>query len=49
MHQTTLFYDFSNIEEAITEFITRWNNADNKKDIQNMKWFLDSGKRWGWD
>jgi len=49
MHQVTLFYDFSNIEEAITEFINCWNSVNNEKDIQNMKWFLASGKRWGWD
>ena len=49
MRQTTIKYDFSNIEEAITEFVVHWENADNEKDIQDMKWFLDSGKRWGWD
>ena len=49
MHQVTLLYDFSNIKEVITEFINHWNSADNEKDIQSMKWFLNSGKKWGWD
>ena len=45
----TIKYDFSNIDEAVKEFIDGWKTADNPESVDNFKQFLELGSMYGWD
>lgn len=45
----TLKYDFSNVDEVIEEFILAWDACDNKEKINDVKRFIDAGRKYGWD
>ena len=45
----TIKYDFSNIDEAVKEFIDGWKTADNPESVDNFKQFLEMGSMYGWD
>lgn len=47
--QPTIKYDFSNVEEAISEFIDMWRKADRPHEIAEEQRFIRSGEKYGWD
>lgn len=47
--QPTIKYDFSNVEEVISEFIDMWRRKDNPQAIAKTKDFISWGERYGWD
>ena len=47
--QPTIKYDFSNIKEAISEFVNMWFEYDCDEYIPKEKEFIASGEKYGWD
>lgn len=47
--QPTIKYDFSNIEEAISEFIDMWRKADRPHEVDEEQRFIRFGEKYGWD
>lgn len=47
--QVTIKYDFSNLIEAINEFIAMWKAHDNDEAIQDYLGFIHWGEKFGWD
>ena len=45
----TIKYNFSNIDEAVKEFVDGWKTADNPESVGNFKRFLELGSMYGWD
>lgn len=45
----TIKYDFSNVDEAIEEFVNGWKEFDNPRHISDFLWFLEMGRKYGWD
>ena len=45
----TLKYDFSNIDEVIEEFISIWDACDTKEKVNEVKRFIEAGRKYGWD
>jgi len=47
--QPTIKYDFSNIEEVITEFVEMWKAQDNPAKLNSYLSFIYWGEKYGWD
>ena len=47
--QVTIKYDFSNLTEAINEFIAMWKAHDNDEAIHDYLEFIHWGEKFGWD
>ena len=48
-HTVTIKYDFSNVDEAIEDFVNGWKHYDNPSYISDFLWFLEMGEKYGWD
>lgn len=47
--QPTIKYDFSNVEDAIEEFVDMWKKCDNSSYLIKLKNFIAFGEKYGWD
>lgn len=45
----TINYDFSNINEAVDDFVEKWKQADNPTSVEVYKKLIADCTRWGWD
>ena len=48
-HQSTIKYDFSNIDDAVNEFIVNWVARDNPASIKSHNDMISDGQKYGWD
>lgn len=48
-HTVTIKYDFSNVDEAIEDFVNGWKHYDNPSYISDFLQFLEWGEKYGWD
>lgn len=46
---TTIRYDFSNVDEAVDEFISTWKECDTPKRIRDFTDFIETCQKYGWD
>lgn len=46
---TKLKYDFSNMEECVNEFVDKWKEKDNDKNVADMNDFIRRNEKYGWD
>lgn len=47
--QPTVKYDFSNIEEVISDFIDMWRKTDRPQEIAREQRFIEFGEKYGWN
>ena len=46
---STIRYDFSNVDEAIDEFVNAWKEYDTPKRIRDFTDFIETCQKYGWD
>lgn len=47
--QVTIKYDFSNMTEAINNFVDLWKKFDTEEYLKYYRQFIDFGNKYGWD
>lgn len=47
--QPTIQYDFSNLNDAVQDFIGMWKCYDEPQKVQSFQSFIAAGEKYGWD